>query len=69
MPERPHTPQVIGSLLAAAAIVAITILVVTAKLGPTSAAEREVLEERLETREELREQRQELREERESNGR
>jgi hypothetical protein len=60
----------IGSLIAAAAIVAIAILVVTAKFGPTSTAEldareeiakerADALEERLEAREERREQRRE----------
>ena len=41
-----------------------TVAVVTAKFGPTSAAEREVEEERIEQREELREERREAREER-----
>jgi hypothetical protein len=44
------TRQVIGSLLAAAAIVAIAIVIVTAKLGPTSVAELDAREERLELR-------------------
>jgi hypothetical protein len=69
MEQKPsHTRQVIGSLLVAVAIVAIAILAVTAKLGPTSVAElearEELQEERLERREEIREERQELREER-----
>ena len=60
--------QLLGSLLVAVAIVAVAIAVVTAKFGPTSAAERELQEERLEQREELQEERlerqEELREER-----
>jgi uncharacterized membrane-anchored protein YhcB (DUF1043 family) len=62
-----HTRQMIGSLLVAAAIVAIAIAVVTAQFGETSVAEQEAREERLEERqerqEELRDQRQERREE------
>jgi hypothetical protein len=61
--KRSHTRQMIGSLLVAAAIVAIAIAVVTAQFGETSVAEQEAREERLEQREELREQRQERREE------
>jgi uncharacterized membrane-anchored protein YhcB (DUF1043 family) len=48
--------QVIGSLLVAAAIVAIAIVVVTARLGPTSVAEQEAREERLDQRIDAREQ-------------
>ena len=59
----------IGSLLVALAIAGVTVAAVTAKLGPTSAAELEAREERLEERHELREERlerqRELREERE----
>ena len=55
--------QLIGSLLVALAIVAVAIAVVTAKFGPTSAAERELEEERLEQREELQEERLEQQEE------
>jgi hypothetical protein len=59
----------IGSLLVAVAIVALAVGVVTAKLGPTSVAEREAREDLLKERQDLREerlkQRQELREERE----
>jgi hypothetical protein len=62
--ERSHTRQMIGSLFVALAIVAVTIAVVTAQFGPTSAAELEVREERLGQREELREERREAREER-----
>jgi type II secretory pathway pseudopilin PulG len=59
MERRSHTRQMIGSLLVALAIVALAIAVVTARFGPTSAAEREVQEERIEQREELREERRE----------
>jgi predicted nucleic acid-binding protein len=59
----------IGSLLVAGAIVAVTIALVTAKFGPTSAAELEALEERqeqlLEQQEERREDQEERLEERE----
>ena len=64
MSGRAQTLQVLGSLVVAAAIVAIAVAVVTAKFGPTSAAERELQEERIEQREELREERLEEREER-----
>jgi type II secretory pathway pseudopilin PulG len=64
-----QTRQMLLSLLVALAIVAIAIAVVTAKFGPTSAAELEAREDRLRAREELQEerleQREELREERE----
>jgi hypothetical protein len=64
----PQARQVLGSLLVAAAIVAIAIVAVTARLGTTSVAELESLEDRqkqrLEVREEAREQRQKLLEER-----
>ncbi len=40
-----QTRQMIGSLLVAVAIVAVTIAAVTAKFGPTSAAELEAREE------------------------
>ena len=57
MEGRPsHAAQVIGSLLVAAALVALTVAIVTSKLGPTSVAE-------LEAREEARDQRQEAVEE------
>jgi type II secretory pathway pseudopilin PulG len=52
-----HGRQMLGSLVVAAIIVAIAIIAVTAKLGPTSAAE-------LESREELQKQRLEQQEER-----
>jgi hypothetical protein len=64
----PQTRQMLLSLLVALAIAAIAIAVVTAKFGPTSAAELEAREERLRERQELQEerleQREELREER-----
>jgi hypothetical protein len=58
-----HAAQMVGSLLVALAIVAVAIAVVTAYFGPTSAAEREVQDERIEQREELLEERREAREE------
>jgi hypothetical protein len=61
--------QLLGSLLAAFAIAAVAVALVTAHFGPTSSAERELQEERLEQREEALEQRQELREERLEQGR
>ena len=72
MSERSHTAQLIGSLAAALVIAAVAVIAVTAKLGPTSAAEREALEdridlqeERLEEREDRLKERQKLREDRE----
>jgi hypothetical protein len=62
--DRAQIRQLIGSLLVAAAIVAIAIVVVTAQFGPTSAAEQEAREDRLKERIELREERLEQREER-----
>jgi hypothetical protein len=59
-----QTRQLIGSLLVALAIVAATIALVTAKFGPTSAAELDAREERLEERQELREERLEQRQDR-----
>jgi hypothetical protein len=56
--------QMLGSLLAAAAIVAITIVVVTAQFGPDSAAELEARQELIEQRAEMREERAEQRQER-----
>jgi hypothetical protein len=56
--------QLIGSLLAAVAIVAVAVAVVTAHFGPTSSAELEVQEERIKLQEERFEERRELREER-----
>jgi acyl-CoA hydrolase len=54
--------QMVGSLLVAAGIVAVVIVAVTARLGPTSIAEEEARterqEERLKAAEERREQRQ-----------
>ena len=62
--ERTHLRQVVGSLLVAAAIVAIAIGVVTAKLGPTSTAELEAREEARDQRIDAIEERREAREER-----
>jgi hypothetical protein len=56
--------QIAGSLLVALAIAAVAVAVVTAHFGPTSHAELEVQEERIEQREEAREERAEAREER-----
>jgi hypothetical protein len=64
MEDRSHARQMLGSLLVAAAIVAIAIAVVTAKLGPTSVAEQEARENRLETRLDLREERLKQRQDR-----
>jgi len=63
MGDRAQLRQLIGSLLLAAVIVAIAIAVVTAKLGPTSAAELDAREDRLKERIELREERLEQQEE------
>jgi hypothetical protein len=59
-----QTRQLIGSLLVALAIVALTIVVVTAKFGPTSAAELEAREDRQKERLDLQEERLEQREDR-----
>ena len=64
MQRPPQGVQLLGSLLAALAIAAVAVAVVTAKFGPTSSAERELQEQRIEQREEAVEQRQELLEER-----
>ncbi len=61
--------QLLGSLLAALAIAAVAVAVVTAKFGPTSSAERDLQEQRIEQREEAIEERQDLREERLEQGR
>jgi hypothetical protein len=55
--------QIVGSLLVALAIAAVAVAVVTAHFGPTSHAELEVREERIEQKEEAREAREERREE------
>jgi hypothetical protein len=62
--DRSHTTQLIGSLLVALAIAAVAVAAVTARIGPTSAAEREALEDRIDLQEERLEQREDLREER-----
>jgi hypothetical protein len=59
---------VTGFLLVAAIIVALTIVAVTAQLGPASAAELESREERLDQQEEWREEQQEQREDSENSG-
>ena len=68
--DRPsHGAQLLGSVLAALAIAAVAIALVTAHFGPTSSAERELQEQRLEQREEALEERRELLEERLEQGR
>jgi hypothetical protein len=68
MRRPPQAIQILGSALFAAAIVAVAVAVVTAHFGPTSDAELEAREERLEQRIELREEalkrREELKEDR-----
>ena len=59
-----HSRQMIGSPVVALLIVAAAVTVVTAKFGPTSAAEQEAVKERIEQREERLEERRELLEER-----
>jgi hypothetical protein len=61
---RSYLPQMIGSLLVAAAIVAIVILIVTDKIGPTSLAEIEAQEQRIEAREDALDERLDAREDR-----
>jgi Family of unknown function (DUF6529) len=61
--RRSHGRQMLGSLLVALTIVAVVIVAVTARLGPTSVAEEEAQTERLEQRLELREERLERRQE------
>jgi uncharacterized membrane-anchored protein YhcB (DUF1043 family) len=60
--------QLLGSLLVALLIVALAVIVVTAKFGPTSAAEQDLQEERLDQRQDRLEERQELQEERQEDG-
>lgn len=62
--ERTHWPQIIGSIVVALAIAAVTILITTAQFGTTSAAEVEAREDRADRQEALAEQRQEDAEER-----
>lgn len=68
MKRPPQAIQILGSVLFAAAIVAVAIAVVTAHFGPTSSAELEAredrVEERLKLREDVLEERQKLEEER-----
>lgn len=55
MSRRAELLQIAGSLLAALAIAAVAIWVVTEHFGPTSAAKLEAQEERLDAREDARE--------------
>ena len=68
MRRPPQSLQILGSLLAALAIAAIAVAVVTAHFGPTSTAKLEaredVVKERVDAREEAREAREEVREDR-----
>ena len=68
MRRPPQSLPILGSLLAALAIAAIAVAVVTAHFGPTSTAKLEaredVVKERVDAREEAREAREEVREER-----
>jgi uncharacterized membrane-anchored protein YhcB (DUF1043 family) len=64
MDERSHALQLLGSLLVALVIAAATVAVVTAKFGPTSAAEQEAVEDRIDLREERLKERQDRLEER-----
>jgi F0F1-type ATP synthase membrane subunit b/b' len=69
MRRRTELAQIAGALLVALAIAAIAIWIVTDHFGPTSAAQLEAREDRIDARidarEELREEREEAREERE----
>ena len=60
----PEGRQVVGSLLVALTIVAVVIIAVTARIGPTSAAELDALEEREKQRTERLEERLDALEER-----
>lgn len=68
MHRPPQSLQMLGSLLAALAIAAIAVAVVTAHFGPTSTAKLEaredIVKERTDAREEAREAREDAREER-----
>jgi len=72
MAGRSHSRQVLASVLVALAIVALVIVVVTARFGPTSTAElehrEELLKQRQEQREEELERREKAREERREGG-
>ncbi len=61
------TRQLAGSLVVAAIIVLVTIIAVTARLGPTSAAELDSREDRLKERLEQQEERREEAEDRREN--
>ena len=56
--------QIVGSLLVALAIAAVAVAVVTANFGPTSHAELEAREDRIDARLDAREERREAAEER-----
>ena len=62
--ERTHWPQIIGSIVVAVAIVAVTLLITTARFGTTSSAELEGREDRIKEQQELLEERREAAEER-----
>ncbi|HEX2128829.1 MAG TPA: hypothetical protein VHF58_06390 [Solirubrobacterales bacterium] len=62
--KRANARQVLGSLLAAVVLIAITIAIVTAKFGETPVAELEAREEAAEQRIEQAEERREAAEER-----
>ena len=68
MRRPPQSLQLLGSLLAALAIVAVAIVVVTAHFGPTASAELEaredIVKERVDAREERAKEREDAREER-----
>jgi cell division protein FtsB len=64
MPEWPEGRQLAGSLLVALTIVAVVIIAVTARIGTTSAAELDALQEREKQRTERLEERLEALEER-----
>jgi hypothetical protein len=72
MRRRAEVLQIAGALLAALAIAAVAIWVVTDHFGPTSTAQLEAKEERIDqridAREDLRKEREDTREEREDSG-
>ncbi|MDX6586160.1 MAG: hypothetical protein QOI31_633 [Solirubrobacterales bacterium] len=62
--ERTHWPQIIGSIVVALAIVAVAILITTAKFGSTSSAKIQAREDRIDLQEERAKDRQDALEER-----
>lgn len=64
MSRRAELRQIAGSLLVALAIAALAIWAVTEHFGPTSAAELEVQEQRIDAREDAAKERREAAEER-----